>query len=63
MATKRTYQPKKAHRMRKLGFRARSESKSGKRILKNRRLKGRIKLSVSDEMRADKNKKLKRRRK
>ena len=42
---KRTYQPKKLSRKRKLGFRARKASSGGMRVLKARRLKGRWKLT------------------
>ncbi len=42
---KRTYQPKRIPRARKLGFRARSSTKAGMRVLKARRLKGRRKLT------------------
>ncbi|MBN1915699.1 50S ribosomal protein L34 [Candidatus Dojkabacteria bacterium] len=62
MATKRTYQPKKKRRIRSLGFRARNATKSGRRVLKSRRSKGRLILTVSDEIRSDKNKRLRRRR-
>jgi large subunit ribosomal protein L34 len=46
---KRTYQPKNLKRLRKFGFRARNKTKSGKRILKSRRNKGRSKLTVSED--------------
>jgi large subunit ribosomal protein L34 len=46
---KRTYQPKNLKRLRKFGFRARNKTQGGKRVLKNRRNKGRTKLSATEE--------------
>jgi large subunit ribosomal protein L34 len=46
---KRTYQPKKRRRLSVLGFLARSSSKSGSKVLKRRRTKGRKSLTVSEE--------------
>ena len=41
-----TYQPKKTQRSRVHGFRARMKTRSGRKVLAARRLKGRKKLSA-----------------
>lgn len=46
---KRTYQPKNIKRIRKLGFMARNKTVGGRKVLKRKRLKGRERLSVSEE--------------
>lgn len=43
---KRTYQPKKRQRSKVHGFRARMKTKGGKKVLKQRRNRGRAKLSA-----------------
>jgi large subunit ribosomal protein L34 len=43
---KRTHQPKKRSRAKEHGFLKRMSSKSGRNVLKNRRQKGRAKLTV-----------------
>ena len=46
MSTKRTYQPSKLVRKRRHGFRSRMATPSGRRIINNRRAKGRRVLSA-----------------
>ncbi len=43
---KRTYQPKKIQRQKEHGFLKRMKTKSGRKVLKQRRSKGRKKLSA-----------------
>jgi large subunit ribosomal protein L34 len=44
---KRTYQPKIRRRLRVHGFRSRMKTRGGRKVLKNRRNKGRAKMTVS----------------
>ncbi|MDP2720574.1 MAG: 50S ribosomal protein L34 [bacterium] len=42
----RTYKPKKLKRKRKHGFRARMKTETGKKVIKRRRLRKRVRLGV-----------------
>jgi large subunit ribosomal protein L34 len=47
MSTKRTYQPKKAKRVKKHGFMARMATKGGQNVIKRRRAMGRERIAVT----------------
>jgi large subunit ribosomal protein L34 len=44
---KSTYNPSKLRRARKFGFRKRNQTSAGRKVLQNRRRKGRAKLTAS----------------
>ncbi|MBP9759064.1 50S ribosomal protein L34 [Candidatus Dojkabacteria bacterium] len=55
---KRTYQPKKRHRVRVHGFMARNATAGGRNVIKRRKAKGRAVVTISDQTREDRNKRI-----
>lgn len=49
MATKRTYQPRKRRRAKVHGFRARTKTSAGRKVLNRRRAKGRHTIEVKTQ--------------